>query len=230
MGVDLLSEIQTEFSKHQNSEVAKGQQNYMKSTMPYWGIKTPEKRKFCTPLFKKYAPKSNNEYSLTVKYMFDNATKREEWYASIAFALRFKTFINFKNIDLYLHIVRQSQWWDVVDTVASNLIGPSLRGNSQLDVYLYNWIRDEDMWIRRTALLVQLNYKSETNFDLLSKLILHVADETEFFIRKAIGWVLREHSKTEPNIVEDFINNHNEILSSLSIREGMKVINKLRIK
>ncbi len=228
MGIKISTELQTEFAKFQNPEVAHGQQAYMKSAMPYWGIKTPERKNICSEIFKKYTPISNNEYKNTVLELFDNASRREEWYASVAFALRFKKYIQFENINLYLYLVTQSQWWDVVDAVASNLIGPAMYNHPHLEQNLQKWIRDENMWIRRTALLTQLNYKSDTNFGLLTHLILQVSHEKEFFIRKAIGWVLREYSKINPEPVQLFIENNADSLSPLSVREGMKIINKQR--
>ena len=80
------------------------------------------------------------------------------------------------------------------------------------------------MWVRRTAILCQLKYKLSTNEDLLYKIILICANEKEFFIRKAIGWALREYSKTNPKGVKNFIENNTSKLSPLSVREGMKKI------
>ena len=105
-----------------------------------------------------------------------------------------------------------------MDATASNLIGSALKGNSQLSTILNNWIMDENLWVRRTALITQLNYKTETDFALLQKLILTVCHEKEFFIRKAIGWALRQYSYIDAEGVERVIAENREKLSPLSIR------------
>lgn len=226
----LLSLIRDRFKLLADPVRAKGQQRYMKSEMPYWGIKTPDSRKACRKLFKLNPPKSNNEYRRTILYFFNNAEKREEWYAAINYAAQFKEFICFENLDVYLEIVHISQWWDVVDATATNLIGSALKGSSQLSTILKIWIQDENLWVRRTALITQLHYKTETDFTLLQELIVTVCLEKEFFIRKAIGWALRQYSYIDAEGVERFIAEYEERLSPLSIREGLKAINRQRLK
>jgi len=223
---DLLSELQTLFAKHANPQRAKEQQRYMKSKMPYWGLGLPEVRKLCKPLFKKYPPQDNGAYRKILLHIFKNAKKREEWYAGENYAKQFPEFITEENVDLYIKIVRLTQWWDLVDGVAAQLVGPALQGKKSLKANLKKWIADKNMWVRRTALLTQLKYKEKTDPELLAELILNVADEKEFFIRKAIGWALREYSYTNPAWVKAFIKKHEEQLSNLSIREGLKAINR----
>ena len=95
-----------------------------------------------------------------------------------------------------------------------------------MHTYLNNWIVDENMWVRRTAILTQLNYKTETDFDLLSTLITKTWHEKEFFIRKAIGWALRQYSYISSESVIDFINNNQNNLSTLSKSEGLKALKR----
>jgi 3-methyladenine DNA glycosylase AlkD len=95
--------------------------------------------------------------------------------------------------------------------------------NSILD----KWIEDDDLWIRRSAILAHNRHKQNTDSKKLFDYCLRCAHEKEFFIRKAIGWALREYSKTEPKVVSSFIDKHNELLSNLSKREGMKHINRV---
>ncbi len=221
-----LNKLREKLSAAGNPETALGQQIYMKSTMPYWGVKSPELKRICSSIFKNHPPENNEEYIGAILHIFHNAEKREEWYAAVNYALRFNKYISEVNIDVFLELVCISQWWDIVDSVSQNLIGISLINSTQLKKYLRMWINDDNMWVRRTALLAQLKYRENTNFDLLSELILTVCDEKEFFIRKAIGWALRQYSYTEPERVESFIRENENKLSNLSIREGMKVINR----
>jgi len=223
----IFKHLEKEFLKYADRVKARAKQQYMKSTMPFFGISLPDIKKVSKPIFKTFAPENNQEYRDTLLYLFENAKQREFWYAGVTYALRFKTFITQENIDLYVKIIRITQWWDIVDMFASNLVGTSLLDTKSMHMYANKWIGDDDMWVRRTALIFQLKYKSKTDFDLLTRLILLVAHEKEFFIRKATGWALREYSKTNPTAVKDFIEFNKEVLSGLSIREGLKVINRV---
>ena len=224
---DLLNTLQAAFAKHADPERAQGQQAYMKSTMSFWGIRLPEVRKISNVIFKECIPADNNEYRQTVLYLFEHAQHRENWYAGMHYANKFKRFIVTENIDLYLDVIRLVQWWDIVDDFAARFVGGALKQVADIKPSLLAWIVDDNMWVRRTALLAQLKYKENTDADLLAQLILSVAHEKEFFIRKAIGWVLREYSYTNPEWVQLFIKKHEDVLSNLSVREGLKAI-KLR--
>lgn len=222
--VTFFKELQHKFSEHADQQIAKKQQAYMKSAMPFWGIPVPQVRRIVKECANKYAPENNAEYREMVNHIFMHATHREEWYAAMIIAQQFKKFIDEQNIDIYIGFIEKGQWWDIVDVVSSNLIGIALHQNKNLERHLQAWIKHENMWIRRTALLTQLMHKEKTNFALQENLILQVAHEKEFFIRKAIGWTLRQYSKTDPDAVRTFIAAHSTRLSSLSIKEGSKYI------
>ena len=216
------SRLLSEFNALKDPIRAEGQQRYMKSQMPYFGIKTPEVKKITNQILKEFPIKSNKSYSDIIEYLFMNAKHREEWYVGSHIAIKYKTYIIEENLSLYLKIIKLTQWWDIIDAVATNLVGTAIKDSEKFKLYLCSWIDDENMWIRRTAILSQLKYKNETNEDLLYELILKCAHEKEFFIRKAIGWILREYSKSNPNSVKNFIFKNRKFLSNLSVREGGK--------
>ncbi|MBC8256271.1 MAG: DNA alkylation repair protein [Candidatus Marinimicrobia bacterium] len=220
----LLQQIRIECKKIGDPKVAVEQQRYMKSTMPYWGVKSPQLQKICRDLFKDHIPKDITEYCKTICNLFYHATHREEWYAGIQYARKFHRFIIEENVPLYIEIVNLTNWWDVVDSVAQNLIGKALLGSDNLHTLLKTWIQDDNLWIRRTSLLAQLKYKDQTDFNLLKDLVKSTWYEKEFFIRKAIGWALRQYSYTNPQAVQKFIMENENNLSPLSVQEGMKVI------
>ncbi|MFQ6609389.1 MAG: DNA alkylation repair protein [Fidelibacterota bacterium] len=222
----ILSELVERFKKSENPVRAKQQQVYMKNKMEYWGYSSGETRLIAAHVFKLYPPNNKDEYRRILLYLFKHGTRREEWYAAVFMARKYKKFIIPELINTYVEIVKISQWWDIVDSVASNLIGPALR-DKELRDYLIPWIQDENMWIRRTALLTQLNYKDLTDFPLLKELILQVAHEQEFFIRKAIGWALRQYSYTNPKAVLRLIVEKGNQLSNLSIREAQKGMKRI---
>lgn len=220
----LLSELQKAFVPLANQSKATQQQAYMKSSMPFYGIIKPEVDAITKALCKEFAPADNAEYQATIEYIFEHATHRELWYAALTYAFRFKKYIIVDNVDLFLNIIKKTQWWDIVDPVAADLVGKALSGSEQLNHYTMLWITDSNMWVRRTALLTQLKYKKQTDIALQETLIMQVAHEKEFFIRKAIGWTLRELSKTHKEAVQQYIATHGGKLSGLSVREASKYL------
>ncbi len=222
--------LQKEFAAAANPEKAVGQQAYMKSSMPYWGVMTAGVKKIRNSVFKTYPPENNEEYRDVIHYLMHNAEYREEWYAAVGFASKYSKYMSKTNIDVYLDMILVGQWWDIIDSVSTGIIGPVLKNDPELSDFLRQWIQDPNMWVRRTALLTQLNFKEQTDFELQKFLILEVCHEKEFFIRKAIGWSLRQYSYTNEAAVEGFIQEHRDILSPLSVREGLKAIRRNRLK
>lgn len=224
----LIKNLEQEFIKNEDKYRACRQQRYMKSSMPYYGVAAPQVKVIVKSYLKEYSPENNQEYRDTLIFIFKNAQYREFWYVGIIYADSFKKFITQENLDVYLEIVRLTRWWDIVDPFAANLIGKALIGSKNVDMISRSFIRDEDIWVKRTGLLLQLKYKEKTDFDLLKELVLHTVHEKNFFIRKAIGWALRQYSYTSPACVKSFIESNRDKLSPLSVREGLKVINKTR--
>ena len=124
-------------------------------------------------------------------------------------------------------LLTNHSWWDSVDTLASNYLSRYLRVfPNQKEVIINSWRKSENMWLRRSCLIFQLRYKSETNFNLLKGLILEFRHEKEFFIQKAIGWSLREYAKTNPKAVKEFVEESQ--IQGLAKREALKHIIKIK--
>jgi 3-methyladenine DNA glycosylase AlkD len=151
--------------------------------------------------------------------------KRECQYAATDLLLMYKGLWTQETIDLFKMCITQRSWWDTVDDIATNCVGAlCLRFPDLIHRVLDLWIKDTNMWLRRSALLFQLKYKQNTGAQRLFKYCAETMHEKEFFIRKAIGWVLREYSKTCPEAVAQFVSDHSSELSSLSKREACKYI------
>lgn len=118
--------------------------------------------------------------------------------------------------------IETNSWWDTVDNLASNTVGPVLLGHPQLRKEMDTWIDDDNFWVARTAIIHQLKYKHDTDQDQLFRFALRRADDTEFFIRKAIGWSLRQHARLEPDAVRHFIAANEAKFSGLTKREALK--------
>jgi 3-methyladenine DNA glycosylase AlkD len=195
---------------------------YMKTAQPFFGVPTPTRAAMLKEMGERFAPPDQKSYARSVMALW-KLPHREEQYCAISFARRHEQFIEPASLPLYERMIREGAWWDFVDEIAANLVG-AVYGNfrAQTRPIIERWIDDEDMWIRRTALLSHLKHKRETDAAQLFKHCLKRAHEPEFFIRKAIGWALREYSKTDPRAVRAFLTKNRKRLSNLSYTEGSK--------
>lgn len=210
---------------------ATGQQRYMKSALPFHGLTTPQLRASLRPILDDpaYRIEDRAGWTATVLALWDGATHREQRYAATALAghRRYRHWQDRETLEPYRHLVVTGAWWDHVDDIASHLVGPILRADpARVAPILRVWAEADDMWLRRTAILAQLGSKADTDAALLAYCITaNVAGSAyagEFFIRKSIGWSLREYAKTDPDWVRDFLARHKARLSPLSRREATK--------
>lgn len=211
---------------------AAAMQAYMKSEMPYHGVPTPELREACRTLFAKYPLTSENEWTEAVASLWREATHREDRYAAIelAAAPKHEAFRTLEALTLYEEMIVTGAWWDYVDPIAANLVGELLRRYPRdVNKTMRLWAKSEDNWKRRTAILCQLKFKHHTNASLLYHNIEQSMDVPNFFLRKAIGWALREYAKTEPSEVRRFVTARAKELHPMSRREAMKNIETIGI-
>ena len=225
----LIEALTNAFSMVADRERAIQQQAYMKSAMPYYGIAAPVLRNISRELFKGHPIDQAAVWEATILDLWRNARFREERYGAIEL-LSFKPYRQYFSpelMPLLEEFIVSGAWWDYVDNIAINMVGPLLRGfPRQLAPLLRDWSVDDDIWRRRTAILAQLKFKGDTDTDLLFAFIEPSISEKEFFLRKAIGWALREYSKTDPSTVIDYIDANSSRLSGLTKREGLKILIK----
>jgi 3-methyladenine DNA glycosylase AlkD len=195
---------------------------YLKTDMPCYGVPKPGRVPILRELRDRWPPGSRREYEALVD-AFWSAPHREERYLALGLARVHRSFITVKSLPLYRRIVVEGAWWDLVDETATGLIGVVLRTDRPtVTATVRAWIDDPDMWLRRTAIICQIGHKADTDTDLLFTACSARSNETEFFIRKAIGWALREYAKTDPETVRAFVTDQGERLSGLSRREALK--------
>ncbi|CAB4938963.1 unannotated protein [freshwater metagenome] len=206
------------------------QQAYMKSDLPYVGLSAPELRALLRPLLAEHRFVDRGSWEAAVLELWDDVTHREEWYAAVAL-LRHRAYRDWLDPDLLPlleHLVRTGAWWDVVDEIASHLVGQVLLDHrAAVTMVMDAWSVDADsMWVRRTAMLAQLRHSGDTDTDLLERVLVANLDDTaygrEFFVRKALGWALRQHARTDPAWVRTFVGTYADRLSGLSRREALK--------
>lgn len=208
---------------------AAGQQAYMKSAMPFHGVTSPELRRVVGPLLRAHPPVDRETWEATVRELWDGADHREERYAALALAQHrsARAWQDPGVLGLYRHLVVTGAWWDLVDEPATRLVGPVLLTHrAEVTPVMDAWSVEDDLWLRRVAILAQLKHKGATDTALLERVIVANLDGSafgrEFFIRKAIGWALREHARTDPAWVRGLMERHTERLSGLTRREATK--------
>ncbi|MBT2584282.1 DNA alkylation repair protein [Arthrobacter sp. ISL-95] len=220
----LVHSIRSALHSAADAERGRGAQAYMKSDMPSLGVRVPEVRKIVKAAAKQFPATSPDDLRQAVLELWRNAEAREERYAAIDLTgLRMVTK-DLQMLPVYEEIIRTGAWWDLVDGVAHRICGLLLAHRSTMTPTLLQWSRDDDMWIRRAAITAQLGAKSETDSGLLEAVISSNLSDNEFFIRKAIGWALREYSKTEPAWVKAFVSSNAATMSPLSTREALRLL------
>ncbi|HJR92253.1 MAG TPA: DNA alkylation repair protein [Acidimicrobiia bacterium] len=217
---ELVEYVQSELALHADPEAARAMAAYMKTGRPFYGVKKPQRVPIDRHIRQAYAPVSPSDYQEKVLALW-RLPHREEKYLAIGYSNAFPGFLTLDQIDLFEHMVVEGAWWDFVDDLASRNIGAVVRSEREaMRPVLEAWIDHDDMWLRRTALLSQLRHKEDTDAAMLFDFCLRRSGETEFFIRKAIGWALREYSRTDPDAVHRFLDAHQNELSGLSRREA----------
>ena len=198
---------------------------YMKSAMPYHGVPTPLLRQVLRTVFADVQFPSSSQWRAQVLDLWRNARFREERYAALhlaghTLAQPFQTPAAMK---LYEELIVTGAWWDYVDDVAAHRVGPILREYPvAMRRRMLSWSRSRDLWKRRTAIICQLGFKAHTDLELLYACIEPSLDSREFFLRKAIGWALRQYAWTDPAEIRRYVRTHRGRLSNLSHREALK--------
>jgi 3-methyladenine DNA glycosylase AlkD len=199
--------------------------------MPMYGIQKRQRaviEKKLYPLFEDDETKNTNmdqTLNQTCIQALWKLPHREGKYLAIDMAMHYKECIGLETLDLYEDMIREDyMWWDLLDPIAINLVGgvAHKHWNEDMKHRLRRWIQDDNLWIRRTALLAQLKFQQDVDHKLLFDFCRQRMHEKEFFIRKAVGWVLRDYSRFNPDAVIDFLTQEKANLNGLSYREGSK--------
>jgi len=216
----MIDAIRAGLAARANPDKAPDMQAYMKSEMPFLGVQKPARTALAREVF---TPLGFGTWQTTVLTLWRDATYREERYMALAVAdhRRYREHRTMAALPLFDELIVTGAWWDFVDEVAVRLVG-------ELDLagFLREWAVDEDMWKRRTAIIAQIARKGGTDARLLFDCIEPNRGDREFFIRKAIGWALREHCKVDPDGVERYCATHE--LSPLSRREALRNLDRIR--
>lgn len=215
---DIVDAIRIELRAVADATRAAGQQAYMKSTMPFLGVRVPEARRIARDQAR---PTRDPSALLTVaERLWNEAAYREERYAALA-VLGARPLRGDPDLIPHIeHMVRTGHWWDYTDELAHRVAELLDAYPAEISFIVRTWSVDEDLWLRRLAIIAQLGRRDRVDLTLLTAVIAENVDDNEFFIRKAIGWALRDVARTEPQWVRTFVDTHD--LSPLSRREAVK--------
>ena len=193
---------------------------YMKNKFEFLGVKTPVRRKLAKAFFKQ-------QTDSVIDWVFINESwdnpYRELQYAALDYLEIRKKLLTPSDLPRLKKLAQTKSGWDTIDFL-DRLVGSIIARFPETKEIILSWSCDQDFWLRRLAIDHQLLRKEDTDTELLEKILVNNLGQTEFFINKAIGWALRDYSKTNPDWVKDFIERHQAEMAALSIREGRKYL------
>ena len=223
----LLAAVRAALVMAAEPERAPAMQAYMKSAMPCLGVPKPARERALRPVFAARVLPDAAVWSATVLALWRRAQFREERYAAIDLTghRAYLAYQRAETLGLYDEMITTGAWWDYVDEVAARRVGPLLAARPEvIRPVILRWSRDGNLWRRRSSIICQLSFKAATDLDLLYACIDANLDDQDFFIRKAIGWALRQYARTDPAEVGRFVSARGDRLSPLSRREALKNI------
>lgn len=209
------------FEKSVNPVNAAPMKKYMRDQFEYLGIKSPQFKVLVSEHIKQNGLPTIEDLDVIVRELWD-LPQREFQYLATSLIGKMEKQLREDFIVTLEHLITHKSWWDTVDTLAGHPVGVMFKRYPKVKAkYLKKWRKSENFWLRRTTLLFQLGYKTETDFDLLCELVRENLGSDEFFINKAIGWALRQYAWTNPTAVKKFVKATKE-LHPLSRREALK--------
>lgn len=194
---------------------------YMKNKFSFFGVQAPIRDEICKPYFKEAKKTKKIDWNF-IEYCWEH-DKRECQYVAAHYLKSMQKFLVVNDLEKLKNLVIKKSWWDTVDTL-DRVIGSLIYHDETLKEKILKWSVDDNIWLRRVAIDHQLLQKDKTDTVLLEKILVNNLNQNEFFINKAIGWALRDYSKTNPEWVKNFIEKYKKNMAQLSIREASKYI------
>ncbi|MBS0652575.1 MAG: DNA alkylation repair protein [Verrucomicrobia bacterium] len=211
------------FSKQADPASAQKQSAYLLDQFPFFGLPKPKRAELQKELFNQYSHITRPELIEAVRSLW-NKPQRELHYAALDLLVKHWKKLEPSDLCFLEELIRTNAWWDTVDSLAANVLGKLVLHQRDLLSEMDRWIDDEFLWVRRTALIFQLKWKKETEEERLFAYCEKRLHENNFFIRKGIGWALREYSKSAPDSVSKFLSLHSSHMSRLSYKEASRLL------
>ena len=224
---EYIHRLSTCFESHANSDNAKGQKQYMKNRFEFYGLTSNRRRNIQKPFLDKNHLPTKAAAKEIIQLLWEKPYRELHYFAQ-ELAEKYLKDSAPDDILLYEYMVTHQSWWDTVDVIAVHLMGKYFKKYpDQIALHIPRWLSSGNMWLQRSAILFQLQYKQATDTVWLQTTIESMLGSKEFFINKAIGWALREYSKTNPEWVKHFV--HTTPLTNLSKREALKVMERKKV-
>ena len=216
-----LTYLLVELEAAKDSQKAGSMEAYMRHQFSFLGVAAPERNK----LYKKYFPEAKKTKIIDWDFVDTCWEKesREFQYVAANYLKAMQSYLKDSDLPKLERLVVTKSWWDTVD-ILDRVVGSLVYDHPELEEIILKWSLSDNIWLRRVAIDHQLLRKEKTNVQLMEKILLNNLDQTEFFINKAIGWALRDYSKTNPEWVQGFIDRHRHEMAKLSLREAGKYL------
>jgi 3-methyladenine DNA glycosylase AlkD len=228
-GEALIEAVRRGLAGAADASKAPGMQAYMKSAMPFLGVQAPALRQVCREVFPVHPLSDFDEWRRTCLELWRSAVHREERYAAIELSGHrlYRAHQLPRAIPMYEEMITDGAWWDYVDAVAIQRVGPILRSHpAAIKPLMREWSVSDDMWKRRSSIICQAGAKADTDLELLYGCIAPSLHDKRFFIRKAIGWALRSYAWVDPAEVVRYVDSVSGRISPLSRREALKNVSR----
>lgn len=231
-GHPYLAPLEAAFIATADPAKAAPMEAYMKGKFTYFGIKSPDRKALAKTFLKESGYPPNEELEAIVKDLYSRPEREYHSFAEETVRHLVKKKIAGPEIlPLLEYMVVTNSWWDTIDMIAMHSVATIFKRFPELiSPHVDRWMASGNFWLQRICILFQNRYKSDTDSELLFRLCDELAEESEFFLRKAIGWALRDYSKTDPMAVFYFVQQHEQRLSPLSKREALRKISPEDIK
>jgi 3-methyladenine DNA glycosylase AlkD len=216
-----LEDLIRQLELNRDPDRAIGMSAYMRNQFPFLGISKPVRAELCKPFMQ--AAKQDERIDWDVVDTLWDKPEREFQYVALEYIVALRSSLSFADLGKIKSLISTKSWWDTVDGFPKP-VSHIVQQHPEARNTMIDWSADPDFWVRRSAIIHQLPLRAATDTALLETAILNNLGQREFFINKAIGWALREYSKTDADWVRAFIDRHRATLSPLSIREGSKYI------
>ena len=216
-----LLDLITDFEENRNELLAESMSKYMQDKFRFLGVRGTTR----TEIYKKYFPDTRKTKIIDWDFVEScwNKEEREFQYVVVYYLKAMQKFLKREDISRLKYLIVTKSWWDTVDLLAK-VVGSLVICIEGYDQIMLEWSKDNNMWLKRVAILYQLSLKEKVDEIILDKILVNNLGDIEFFINKAIGWALRDYSKYNPEWVKEFIRKNKDNMANLSIREASKYI------
>lgn len=219
----ILEDIISSFEPYKNAKVAEGMKAYMRDKFAYLGIKSPIRKEISKPIVNEISKEPKSIVYPIIKALWEKPEREFHYLALDIYYRVAKKMMDETDIEMLEWMILQNSWWDTIDFISPKLVRLYFeRYPEKRNEIVDKWIASNNIWLQRSTLLFHLKQKDEVDFYYMIETIERLTGSKEFFINKAIGWLLREHSKRLPEEIRDYILSNQDKLAPLSVREGLK--------